>query len=79
MAKEKDKRQRARGQAAAKAEAATSPKSRAKAAEPEQPKSVSKSTRNQPVSTDIRRKYMKSLLGDYLGAHRGAAAIKPKK
>jgi hypothetical protein len=32
-----------------------------------------------PASTDIRRRYMKSLLGDYLGSHRGAAAIKPKK
>jgi hypothetical protein len=34
---------------------------------------------DRPVSTDIRRNYMKSLLGDYLGKHRGAAAIKPKK
>lgn len=32
-----------------------------------------------PRSIDIRRRYMKSLLGDYLGAHRGEPAIKPKK
>jgi hypothetical protein len=55
-----------RGEAHARASAATLPE-------------ASRKGKHAPVSTDIRRRYMKSLLGDYMGTHRGAAAIKPKK
>ena len=55
-----------KGQAEAKAAKATAPKKSAK---------VEKA----PQSTDIRRVYLKSLLGDYLGTHRAEPAIKPKK
>jgi hypothetical protein len=61
-----DKVAAGRGQAQAKASAATAPEAIAR----------HKAT---PASTDIRRRYFKSLLGDYLGKHRGADAIKPKK
>jgi hypothetical protein len=50
----------------------------AKAAEATKPKK-SPQTEKAPPSTDIRRVYLKSLLGDYLGTHRDAPAIKPKK
>lgn len=56
----------AKGQAEAKAAKATKPKRSAKIDQA-------------PQSTDIRRVYIKSLLGDYLGTHRDAPAIKPKK
>jgi len=36
-------------------------------------------TEKAPQSTDIRRVYLKSLLGDYLGAGPAATASKPKK
>ena len=64
--KGKSKSDAIRAEAQAKAAAATLPEAdrRHKAA---------------PVSTDIRRRYIKSLLGDYMSTHRGAAAIKPKK
>jgi hypothetical protein len=55
-----------RGQADAKAAAATQPEAKAR-------------HEATPASTDIRRRYIKSLLGDYLGKHRDADAIKPKK
>ena len=64
--KDKLKTQMAKGRAEAKAAKATEPKKSAK---------VEKA----PQSTDIRRVYLKSLLGDYLGTHRDAPAIKPKK
>ena len=50
----------------------------AKAAKTTRPKKSAK-TEQAPQSTDIRRVYLKSLLGDYLGTHRDAPAIKPKK
>ena len=56
----------AKGQAEAKAAKKTAPKKSAK-------------TEKAPQSTDIRRLYLKSLLGDYLGTHRDEPAIKPKK
>ena len=61
----------AKGQAEAKAAKKTAPKKTA-------PKKSAK-TEKAPQSTDIRRLYLKSLLGDYLGTHRDAPAIKPKK
>lgn len=95
MAKSKTKEQISRGQAHAKATAATDEKARPKGkaaakagsknkldsaatAKPAATGSQAKSPAK-PVSTDIRRGYMKSLLGDYLGQHRGGTAIKPKK
>ena len=83
MAKNKTRIDTSRGQAAAKASAATkktasskpSKESRATA----QPKTQSKSAATAPASSDIRQAYKKSLLGKYLGTHRGQPAIKPKK
>lgn len=66
VARDRVKADAARGEAQAKASAATLPEAR-------------RQHNTSPASTDIRRRYMKSLLGDYLGTHRGDAAIKPKK
>ena len=64
--KSKTKADASRAEAQAKAAAATLPE-------------ASRRHNAAPGSTDIRRRYMKSLLGDYLGDHRGEASIKPKK
>jgi hypothetical protein len=62
----KTKADASRAEAQAKASAATMPE-------------AVRRHKTSPGSTDIRRRYMKSLLGDYLGDHRHEMAIKPKK
>jgi hypothetical protein len=90
MAKSKTKEQIIKGKAHAKASAATAEKSRTRAGAAKSAPATKANSRgaaagpqakppDRPVSTDIRRGYMKSLLGDYLGSHRGGTAIKPKK
>jgi hypothetical protein len=68
---ERTKRESARGQADAKAAEATEATPDANAGGAKRAAA--------PGSADIRRTYLKSLLGDYLGSHRGAPAVKPKK
>ena len=84
MAKNKIKIDTSRGQAAAKASAATKKTASSKPSQQEsrttaQPKAQSRSAATAPASSDIRQAYKKSLLGKYLGTHRGQPAIKPKK
>ncbi|HET8677244.1 MAG TPA: hypothetical protein VFO63_15720 [Blastocatellia bacterium] len=83
MAKKKTRIDTSRGQAAAKASAATKKTASSKSSkEPQaqaQPKAQSSRAAAVPASSDIRQAYKKSLLGEYLGTHRGQPAIKPKK
>lgn len=64
--KNKIKADAGRAEAQAKAAAATLPE-------------ADRQHKTAPHTSDIRRRYLKSLLGDYMSAHRGAPAIKPKK
>jgi hypothetical protein len=64
--KSKTKADASRAEAHAKAAAATLPE-------------ADRQHKSAPGTSDIRRRYLKSLLGDYMSAHRGAPAIKPKK
>lgn len=81
MAKSKnvkgDKAHRGAAKSKAKADASRA-EAQAKAAAATLPEATRKHNAT-PGSTDIRRHYMKSLLGDYLGTHRNESAIKPKK
>jgi hypothetical protein len=77
MAKSKYKVEASKGQAHAKASAATARDGKGPGAGASRRSNAAHDPA--PASTDIRRAYKKSLLGDYLGKHRGQDAIKPKK